>query len=117
MGTPKQLKEIYSHQRRINKQDVPRRNDNLFAIPGQYTLTTEGNQFLQYANNLLNRMLIFGTRESLDFLSNADDWFADLTFDGVPAQFTQLYTVHSLKNGGNVVGSCGLLSNKMRQTC
>ena len=61
-------------------------------------------------------MLIFGMGESLDFLSNADDWFADGTFDVVPAQFTQLYTVHGLKNGRNIVGCYGLLSNKTRQT-
>ena len=61
-------------------------------------------------------MLIFGTRESLDFLSNADDWFVDGTFADVPAQFTQLYTGHGLKNGRNIVRCYGLLSNKTRQT-
>ena len=61
-------------------------------------------------------MLIFGTTESLNYLSNADNWFADGTFEVVPAQFAQLYTVHGLKEGRNIVGCYGLLPDKRRQT-
>ena len=64
-----------------------------------------GDLFLQYDNNDPNeRILIFGTDESLGFLSNADDWYMDGTFTVAPPQFSQLYTVHGLIGYHHVVG-------------
>ena len=35
----------------------------------------------------------------------ADNWIMDGTFKSSPVQFTQLYTIHGLSAGRNVVGS------------
>ena len=61
-------------------------------------------------------MLIFGTRQSLDFLSNSSNWFMDGTFKVSPPQFKQLYTVHGLSVGRHVVGAYALLPNKRLET-
>ena len=82
---------------------VPDDNDRLFNIPPRFTITANGDHFIQYDNNLLRRMKIFGTAESLN-LSTASHWFMDGTFDSVPVQFAQLYTVHGLSLGRNNVG-------------
>ena len=63
-----------------------------------------------------HRILIFGSTESLNFLESSAHWFMDGTFVTVPEQFAQLYTVHGLHRGRNVVGACGLLPNKRIET-
>ena len=77
---------------------------------------TNGEFFLQYDNNNNNRILIFGTAANLDFLQNSPHWFMDGTFRTVPPQFMQLYTVHGLQRGHNVVGAYALLRNKEANT-
>ena len=72
---------------------VPADNDRLFNIPPRFTLTANGDQFIQYDNKLRRRMIIFGTAESLNNLSSASHWFMDGTFDSVPVQFAPLYTL------------------------
>lgn len=61
-------------------------------------------------------MLIYGTEASLSFLADSTDWFMDGTFTVAPPQFVQLYTVHGLRNGHNVIGCYALLSNKRAET-
>ena len=58
------------------------------------------------------RANIFGTRESLQFLQNSENWFIDGTFSTAPPQFVQLYTAHGLSNEKNIVGAYCLLVNK-----
>ena len=43
-----------------------------------------------FDNNVDNRILIFGTDESLNFLASADAWFTDGTFTVAPPQFAQM---------------------------
>ena len=52
----------------------------------------------------MDRLIIFGTRESISFLENSSDWFNDGTFSVAPPGFTQLYTLHGLRDGRNLVG-------------
>ena len=94
---------------------VPRADDLQFIIPQEYGLTTEGEQFLQ-VNNFANgsRMLVYGSQR--DFLTSCDHWYMDGTFDTLPSQFLQLYTVHGIKNGRNIIGFYALLTNKRRTT-
>lgn len=95
---------------------VPNNNDFAFIIPQEYCLTTTGQQFLQVDSHLGGRMLMFGSQESIDFLRNSPDWFMDGTFDTVPPQFLQLYTVHGYNRGRNAVGIYALLQNKTEAT-
>ena len=55
---------------------------------------------------------MFGSQERIDFLRNLPDWFMDGTFDTVPPQFLQLYTVQGYNRGKNAVGIYVLLQNK-----
>ena len=57
-------------------------------------------------------MLMFGSRESIDLLRSSPDWFMDGTFDTVPPQFTQMYTIHGLDRGRNVIGIYALLQDE-----
>lgn len=45
-----------------------------------------------------NKMLIFGTLESLEALKSSKHWYCDGTFDVAPDNFYQLYTVHGISN-------------------
>ena len=87
-----------------------------FFIPRDYEETTKGEQFLQYDNDDDNRILVFGTESSFEFLENSQHWFVDGTFKSVPAQFMQLYTIHGLQRGHNVLCAYGLLRNKEART-
>ena len=96
---------------------VPRSDDLQFVLPRQYCVTTENDQFLQvnnYANGSL--MLVFGSQVAIDYLRSCDHWHMDGTFDTVPPQFLQLYTIHGIKNRRNVIGLYGLLTNKTPAT-
>ena len=105
-------------QRQIhnNMPEIPQRDDTMFNIPHQYTITQNNKQFLWYDNQREDRILIFGIEESLNYLNNSEHWFMDGTFATAPPQFLQLYTVHGLNHGRNVVGAYCLLPNKRTQT-
>ena len=84
-----------------------------FVIPPEYQNMENGDPSLRFDNNDPNdRILIFGTDDSLGFLANADDWYMDGTFTVAPPQFNQLYTVHGLSGDHHVVGCYALLPNK-----
>ena len=96
---------------------VPQLNDLQIVLPQPYCITTEGDRFLQeggYANN--SRMLLFGLQKDLKFLARCPHWYMDGTFDTLPQQFMQLYTVHGIKDGRNVIGAYAMLTNKLEVT-
>ena len=95
-----------------NLPPIPNPDDNLFQIVYPFDETTTGEPLLHYDNHRQDRILIFGTRESLNFLETSSHWFMDGTFSTVPQQFCQLYTIH----GRNVVGAYCLLPNKRTDT-
>jgi len=80
-----------------------------FFIPRVYEETARGERFLQYDNDNGNRILIFGTPASIEFLENCQHWFMDGTFKTVPTQFMQLFTIHGLQRGHNVLCAYSLL--------
>ena len=61
-------------------------------------------------------MLIFGSQKGMDFLSTSEHWFMDGTFNTLPPQFMQLYTIHGIKSGRNVIGVHAMLMNKRQDT-
>ena len=86
--------------------------NNLLEIPNPYNVSSTDEQFVHYDNRRDGRLVIFGTRESFQFLENSENWFKDGTFSTAPPQFAQLYTVHGLSKGKNIVGAYWLLVNK-----
>ena len=53
----------------VSSLPVPHMNDRFFDIPPYYSVNGVGAKFLVYDNRNRNRMLIFATQESLDYLS------------------------------------------------
>ena len=121
-GTLAKLPKVDTMRRDIRRQRAahgaypPIPNDTAFIIPHPYTVTATVDRFLQFDNSRNNRLLIFGSRENLDFLQNCQHWFMDGTLSTVPPQYTQLYTVHGLNHGRNIIGAYGLLPNKRLDT-
>ena len=91
---------------------IPDHGYTLFEIPQRFTVTSTGDEFLKYDNQRADRILIFGTGRSLNFLQNSDNRFMDGTFLTVYPQFAQLYTVHGLSHGRHINGAYGQLLNK-----
>ena len=103
-------------QRAVNRPYPEIPENTLFEIPHPYNVSSTGEQFVHYDNRRDDRLIIFGTRESFQFLENSENWFMDGTFSTAPPQFAQLYTVHGLSNGKNIVGAYRLLVNKQMET-
>ena len=59
---------------------------------------------------------MFASQKSMDYLASADNWYMDSTFDTLPPQFMQLYIIHGIKNGRNVVSFYALSTNKRENT-
>ena len=96
---------------------VPQPNDLHFVIPQAYSVTKEGDAFLQVDSlGQGHRLIMFGSQRSMHFLSTADHWYMDGTFNTLPPQCLQLYTIHGIKNGRNVIGFYALLTNKLEVT-
>jgi len=69
-------------------------------IPEQFQLTKRGDQFLLSDNGTKSgeeRMLIFGTDESLLWLVGSASLLADGTFKASPALFAQLFVLHGIR--------------------
>ena len=91
-------------------------DDTTFIILHPFNVASNGQQFLWYDNRREDRILVFGTQASLNCLKNSVHWFMDGTFTTTPPQFAQLYTIHGLNLGRNVVGAYCLLPNKRTPT-
>ena len=85
-------------QRAVNRPYPEIPEDTLFEIPHPYNVSSTGEEFVHYDNRRDDRLIIFGTRESFQFLGNSENWVMDGTFSAAPPQFAQLYTVHGLGN-------------------
>ena len=104
IGTTESIKRDIRRQRTNNMPAVPDDNDR-----PRFTITANGDHFIQYDNNLRRHMIIFGTAESHNNLSTASHCT-------VPVQSAQLYTVHGLSLGRNNVDCYGLLPDKRTET-
>ena len=86
-----------------------------FEIVPPYNVSNTGKQFIYYDNGREDRIIIFATSQSLLFLQSSEARFMDRTFSTVPPQFLQLYTIHGLHHGRNVVGAYYLLTKKVKK--
>lgn len=86
------------------------------VIPQAYTVTCKGKQFLMYdSNDGKDRLLMFTTKKNLRFLTTCSVWASDGTFKVTPLIFTQLYTIHGMKNGKTFPLVYYLLPNKSKK--
>ena len=74
----------------------------------------DGELFLQFDSGKDDptRILIFYTSGNLKKLSENPNWYCDGTFEVAPTLFTQLYTIHAVKNGQNLPLVYGFLPKK-----
>lgn len=87
-------------------------------IPLKYSTTAKGHNFLLYDSGMgdVNRILVFGTAETLEMFAREDVWFADGTFKHCPLLFYQIYSLHVLLHGQAIPGIYALLPNKTAKT-
>jgi len=107
-------------QNRRRKQRVepplPSHRKDIVLLP-EYTVTDSGENFLLFDSGPVEkRILVFGTSNNLELLSNSQIWFADGTFKHVPLLFYQLYTIHVFKGGKAIPVLYALLPDKKRKT-
>lgn len=82
--------------RRINT-GFEGRADEYDDIPAKYKFTKDGQKFVLFDSGYKdkNRIIIFGTPESLSILSDSEFWIMDGTFYVAPSDFEQLYVIQS----------------------
>lgn len=97
---PSERSLVKSVQRYRASSGVPKNPRSLaeLVLPDEYQKTVKGEPFILYDSasdgEIDNRMIIFGTRENLNFLKQCDHIYMDGTFSSVPVLFRQLYTIH-----------------------
>ena len=71
------------------------------VVPQTLATTASGESFCIFKNNKKG-ILIFGTRNSLDILCDAEEIFMDGTFYVVPTLYKQLFSIHVFVSGKQV---------------
>ena len=64
---------------------------------GEWCNTVNGENFFLANDGLDDKIVIFGTENSLQHLAEADTFFMDETFSVCPSPFYQLFTIHIMK--------------------
>ncbi|CAI6349412.1 unnamed protein product [Macrosiphum euphorbiae] len=77
--------------------------------------TNRGELFL-YENDALNEIVIFSCKTNIDLLKELDVLYMDGTFNYSDKYYTQLYTIHGIKNGVYIPLMFCLLPNKEKKT-
>ena len=99
----------------------PQNLEQLHQLPDEYKLTSNGKPFLMFDSFDLfgstnDRIIIYCTPDSLNLMSESDHWFADGTFKSSPLIFTQIYTIHVLKEDICIPTLYALLPDKKTTT-
>lgn len=68
------------------------------AIDSTSIITNRNENFI-IKNDKDNHIVILSCSSNLSFLSTVSNWYVDGTFEYCPRFFTQLFTIHGLKNG------------------
>ena len=116
-GTSAKLPKLDNLKRTIQRQ---REKDNAapaqptsleeLVIPLEYTKTGKGDIFLLYDSGPhLHRILIFGTHHNIEMLAASQVWLADGTFKTAPALFGQVFVIHGLRGGPELIEDGHLL--------
>ena len=116
-GTATKLPKLDSLKRTIQRQRVhqlaaPAQPTSLeqLVLPAAYQQTAKGEQFLLYDSGPeTQRILIFGTQRNLEMLQLTEYWMADGTFKTAPPLFSQVYVVHALRGGAQLLRDGHLL--------
>ena len=103
------LPKLDSLKRTVQRQRVetpPVRSTTLeqLIIPEEFMRTLKDELFLLHDSGLeIQRILIFATQKNLDMLQFSRVWLADGTFRTAPLLFTQVYVIHALRGGPDLL--------------
>ena len=101
------LKRTIQHQQAAPVQPITLEQ---LALSEEYKWTSRGEQFLLYNSGPeTQRILIFGTQRNLKMLQLSSVWLADGTFKTAPSLFTQVYVIHALRGGPDLMRDDHLL--------
>ena len=86
-------------------------------IPEEFTTLSNGENFLLFdSGNNNQRVLIFGTSQSLDTLQGAEHWYCDGTFKASPTLFDQLFIIQGQFRGSILPLLFILMPNRVHST-
>jgi hypothetical protein len=87
-------------------------------IPKTLQCTLSGKRFLLYDSGVLNeeRIIIFASDKSIDYLKKSKVWLSDGTFKSCPSSFYQLYVIHGYLFGITIPLVYILMSNKTQRS-
>ncbi len=99
-------------QRNNSSPVLPQHRKDITFNNGITTLSS-GEDFLYFdSGNVENRILVFTTKRNLELVLRSEHWYADGTFKTSPLLFTQLYTLHGLKENISLPLVYALLPDK-----
>ena len=119
IGSGAKLKSSISRKRRImGNYPPPPLSAASIIIPESLRLTFTGDNFILYDSGIsdVNRVFIFGTKESLAWLKENRHWLVDGTFKTSPSIFLQIFTVHVLIKENVIPCVYVLLTNKCEES-
>ncbi|XP_016663060.1 uncharacterized protein LOC107884772 [Acyrthosiphon pisum] len=85
------------------------------ALGSMKIKTNIGEQFL-FVNDIVNSIVGFSTQQNIKVLCDVKKIYVDGTFKSCPKNFTQLFTIHGLKNSVYLPLVFFLLPNKLNST-
>ena len=97
IGSGTNLKKAVTRKRKREEDHPPPAHHAAdIQLPQSMTQTTTGANFIVHDSGPgdQNRLIIFGTQDSLRWLRENPHWLADGTFKIAPEVFLQVYTVH-----------------------
>ena len=110
----KSLKRSIQRVRREHQPALPRSLDEFDELPIRYR-EINGDNFLLFDNfdtNPHNRIMNFGTRDSINQMAASQTWFGDGTFECVARIITQLYVLLYEVQNNVLVGCFVLMKNR-----
>ena len=97
----------------IDAPPLPRRSMDFNEVPDAYHFTKKGELFLQYDSGpATQRLVIFGTPTSLNWLRQADILGFDGTFKTSPTIFAQIFSVHVFMKSRCVAAVVALMTGQ-----
>ena len=103
------LKRTIQRQRVLTAPVQPTTLEQLI-IPEEFMRTSKDELFLLYDSGPeIQRIIIFATQKNLDMLQFSRVWLADGSFRTAPLLFTQVYVVHALRGGPDLLKDSHLL--------
>lgn len=99
MPSVKSMTRMVGRIRRKSKFPKNPKTLKELELPENFKKTSKGEDFLIFDSGAVDdRMLIFGTKKNLKFLSECLSIYMDGTFDVAPPLFQQVYTIHGMDN-------------------